>query len=276
MNDNGTLYISDLDGTLLNDAAELSAYSARCLNELIADGLNFSVATARTPFSAGKILSGLTLNMPIVLLNGVIVQDKANDGFIKVCRIEPDTVMAVVEMLRKFKMTGFLYAIRDGGLVTYYESVDRKPLRDFMEERKTRYYASFRQAESFSEVSAGSVIYFSLLDTAEMLRPVHEALSALPDLNLTLYKDTYTRDLWFLEMFGVEASKYNAVKYLREACGFGRIVGFGDNYNDLPMFEACDVRVATANAKPEVKAAADFICDTNENDGVIKWIQTYY
>ena len=41
-----TLYISDLDGTLLNPNAELSAYTKDTLNRMIADGLCFSVATA--------------------------------------------------------------------------------------------------------------------------------------------------------------------------------------------------------------------------------------
>jgi hydroxymethylpyrimidine pyrophosphatase-like HAD family hydrolase len=43
-----TLCISDLDGTLLNKNAELSEYTADALNDLIAKGLRFSVATART------------------------------------------------------------------------------------------------------------------------------------------------------------------------------------------------------------------------------------
>jgi hypothetical protein len=50
-------------------------------------------------------------------------------------------------------------------------------------------------------------------------------------------------------------------------------VGFGDNLNDLPLFEACDIKVAVENAKPEVKAASDFICGSNEDDGVVKWME---
>ena len=276
MNDKGTLYITDLDGTLLNQFARLSQYSEQSLNEMIADGLNFTVATARTPFSTGQILAGLNLNIPIILLNGVIIEDTGQKRFIKVNAIAPDTVTSVIELLRTFEITGFLYAMKDGRIVTYHETLERKPLRDFVEERIAKYYMSYRHTESFASISADCVIYFSLLDTADQLQPINDALAALPDLKYTMYKDTYTRDLWFLEIFGAEASKHSAVKYMRETYGFSRIVGFGDNYNDLPMFEACDVRVAVENAKPEVKAAADFICGTNDGDGVVKWIQTYY
>jgi len=48
-----------------------------------------------------------------------------------------------------------------------------------------------------------------------------------------------------------KASKQNAVNILRETYGFKRVVGFGDNLNDLPMFAECDIKVAPRNAKPE-------------------------
>jgi Cof subfamily protein (haloacid dehalogenase superfamily) len=271
-NDNKTLYISDLDGTLLNQSAELSGYALESLNAMIADGLNFSVATARTPMSTGKILAGLNLNTPIALLNGVIIENMKTKKYERIYKIAPETVDAVIGLLRTFELTGFIYAFKNGGIVTYLESLERKPLRDFVEERINRYYMSYKHVGNFSDINTESVIYFSLLDELGRIQPVYDALAAQPGLNLTLYKDTYTKDLWFLEMFSAGASKKNAVDYLRERYGYSRIVGFGDNYNDLPMFEACDVCVAMGNAKPEVKAAAGHICLTNDEDGVVKWI----
>ena len=78
--------------------------------------------------------------------------------------------------------------------------------------------------------------------------------------------------LWWLEISSAEASKENAVAFLRKAYGYTKVVGFGDNYNDLPMFNACDVRVAVKNALDEIQAAADHICEANDEDGVVKWI----
>lgn len=61
-----TLYISDLDGTLLNSDKEITTYTRDTLNKLMAGGLQFSIATARTASSAVKILSGLNINVPVV------------------------------------------------------------------------------------------------------------------------------------------------------------------------------------------------------------------
>ena len=51
------------------------------------------------------------------------------------------------------------------------------------------------------------------------------------------------------------------------------VVAFGDDYNDIKMLQYCGAGIAVANAIGEAKSAANFICDTNENDGVAKWIE---
>jgi HAD superfamily hydrolase (TIGR01484 family) len=86
-----TLYISDLDGTLLNRSAELSGYTIKTMNALIAGGLNFSVATARTLATAAKILSGLSLKLPIVLMNGVLTYDPERQRYLHINALSPET-----------------------------------------------------------------------------------------------------------------------------------------------------------------------------------------
>jgi len=69
------LYISDLDGTLLNSRKQISEFTKETLNVLIDNDVHFSVATARTAASSVKILSGLQLNVPVILMNGVAIYD---------------------------------------------------------------------------------------------------------------------------------------------------------------------------------------------------------
>src|SRR5690554_6856541 len=70
-----TLYISDLDGTLLNGQAELSPVSRNLLKEMIADGLCFTVASARSVYSISQMLKGLSLNLPVIEFNGAFISD---------------------------------------------------------------------------------------------------------------------------------------------------------------------------------------------------------
>ncbi|MDE6134546.1 MAG: HAD family hydrolase, partial [Muribaculaceae bacterium] len=59
---------------------------------------------------------------------------------------------------------------------------------------------------------------------------------------------------------------------LKERTGADRLMVFGDNLNDIPMFEVADVAVAVGNALPEVKAAADVVIEPNYTDSVARYI----
>ena len=71
------------------------------------------------------------------------------------------------------------------------------------------------------------------------------------------------------------ATKYNAIKILVDNYGYtlNEIVAFGDDYNDVEMLRECGIGVAMTNAIEEAKAVADYICESNNDDGVAKWIE---
>ena len=266
------MYISDLDGTLLNRGAELSERSRDALNRVIAAGHCFSIATARTAATAVRIMEGVNLNLPVVLMNGVAIYDTARRKYISATPVPAEVSRGVIAAMNRLGMgrACMMYEIRDGKLECYYESLEHVPIRDFVNDRIKRYNKVFRQAESFSDVKPGNIAYFTFLDTHERLSPVLDSISGLP-VSAALYPDNYS-DLWYLEVFSESASKRSAVVRLREMFGFGRVVCFGDNLNDLPMFEACDVRIAPQNARPEVLACADIVCGGNDADGVANWL----
>jgi hydroxymethylpyrimidine pyrophosphatase-like HAD family hydrolase len=146
------------------------------------------------------------------------------------------------------------------------------PLRSFVEERISKYNKTFRQIEHFDGLSPDNIVYFMTLDRRERLIPVREAISALCGVNTAMYEDVYRPGYWYLEAFSGNASKRTAVIFLREKYGFTRVVCFGDNFNDLPMFEASDCKVAVENAIPALITAADCVCGGNDADGVAKWL----
>jgi len=266
-----TLYISDLDGTLLDRNGQLSEYSADALNRLVADGCNFSVATARGTLSTNVVMTGVDLNIPIALFNGVMLYDMRQNKYLEVNYLKPKAVGEIIGALRANGVSGIMYEIKDEILNAYYELADSESLQKFMDERTVRYKQKFTHVSSFSHVVPEKIVYLTLFDTKERLRPVYDTLCGSGRIGMTMYPDNYS-GLWYLEFYSVEASKRAPLLRLREMFGYERIVCFGDNLNDLPMFEAADVKIAVANAHEDVKAAADFTCDTNENNGVVKWI----
>ena len=67
------LYISDLDGTLLNDDAKLSKTTIKLLNKAINKNINFTIATARTPATVCDIMKDINLKIPAILMNGSVI-----------------------------------------------------------------------------------------------------------------------------------------------------------------------------------------------------------
>lgn len=268
-----TVYISDLDGTLLNAKAELSDYAAEHLQALVEKGMQFSVATARTWETVGKILKKVDLKVPVVLQNGVCVYDPVKQQYIKVHAIPVQSVMHVIETMKKHQVRGFMYTIADNKLRTYYEELDTPWLQDFYEERQKKYDKEFKKVEAFAEVVNDSIIYFSIFNRQEALDPIYEDIKDDPGLHIEYYKDIYNEDLWYLEVNAVTASKAESVKYVKEYGHYDKAVVFGDNYNDLSMFRIADEKIAVGNAREAVKEEADFVIGSNLEDGVVHYLE---
>lgn len=268
-----TLYISDLDGTLLQPNIQLSTQTLRILNQLIDDGLDFTIATARTIASVKPILQDLHLKHPVILMNGVCVYDFQTDCYLNVETFSPSSSQVLLSMIKDYKMKGFAYTMKDGIMSTYYEELSNKAIKSFHDERVHLYKKPFQKIADFYDLKDEPIIYFTIMDHKENLEHILPYIEATPDLNFVFYKDNYTTDIWYLEIFSQNASKYHGVQILRSYLKPERIVCFGDNRNDLPLFAASDYKIAVQNAVDELKAHADEIAKSNTEDGVALWLE---
>lgn len=105
------LYVSDLDGTLLNSDALLNEDVPERLNHLIDKGLCFTVATARTYATVNSIVKNVYLTYPMILMNGVMLYDPISKSCINAEIIERDSVEYILKGRKKFGVTGFAYAL---------------------------------------------------------------------------------------------------------------------------------------------------------------------
>ncbi len=266
-----TLYITDLDGTLLNSQAELSEYTKNTINRLVEQGMYFTFATARTIYSAEPITRGLLLSVPCILNNGASIYDAESGKYIKNNCIPADTARKILGVFRENEVRCFVFKFMDERLVTCYDRVTDDFMQNYIEERKNGFNQPFIHCEDVAELLDGRDIYINSVGDYEKLLPVRNAVMEMADADLAFYRDTYT-DKWFLEIFSVNASKANGLKYLRAQYGFEKIVAFGDNLNDLSMFREADVKIAVENARDELKQQADFIIRSNDEDGVAHYI----
>ena len=143
-------------------------------------------------------------------------------------------------------------------------------LSSFAEVRKHEYKKPFVQCR-LEDYADEYTVYFTTRATYDELLPVKLEAEKIAGVDIAFYLDVYD-DSWYLEIFSHKASKSNGIRFLREKYGFDEVVAFGDNLNDLPMFAQADKKIAVGNAREEVKAAADIVIGTNDNDGVAKWL----
>lgn len=242
-----TLFISDLDGTLLNFNAKISENTARIINSLIKKGLYFTVATARSERTAIPMTLCLDINVPRVLMNGVIIY---SDGYIKYHTIPEKNAFEISAFFKKHNIKGSIFEITDNKL-------------------------NVRENTDIDINYADNPIYIASNNKYDILLPLERDISRLENIGHTFYEDTYTGK-WFLEIFSENASKSNGIKFLRKKYGFDKVVCFGDNLNDITMFQESDLRIAVSNAKPEIKKLADFVTLSNDEDGVAVWLDEHY
>lgn len=267
-----TLYISDLDGTLLDNNAQISEISKRLLNKFIGRGNSFSVATARTGATVIKMLEGVKINVPAVLMNGVAIYDIEKAKYVKIHAFCEKAKKTFLDEICKSGSCGFLYCIDEDALSTFYENTNSPNAEIFINEREKKFGKKFTKVNSFRECLKNDVVYYSYSDIYEKLKPLHEKVKKIEGLRVEFYRDTYHPDFWYLEVCSEGASKYNAVKWLKENYAFEKIVAFGDNLNDLSLFEIADEAYAVENAKDDVKKHATAVIGKNTDDAVARFL----
>lgn len=269
-----TLFVSDLDGTLLTPEATLADGDAARLNALGRRGVRITYATARTVESAGKILGEIAFgpdSPPVSLMNGVLCRDMAAERYVDRACFSAECAREILHGMTEAGADPFVYTLIGGErLMTHYRTIRNPAMQHFMEERKMRYGKPFRKIESLADVE-GDVIYFCLVGSESDVRCASHATDHVTGIRRACYRDTYAPDTWYLELFDQNASKKHAIEFLRTWTGASYVVCFGDNQNDLPMFEAADFAVAAPNAVPELKAAADDVA----RDGVTAYIEAF-
>lgn len=267
------LYMSDLDGTLLNNHGEMSDVAADMLNRSIELGIQFSVNTARTPATVFPIMKNVQLNVPFSMMNGVLIYNPVDAQYLKIHYMKPETAMVVLGIIKLHGLQCFMYTMEDDNLCTYYDSVESHSLNKFRNERIIKYDKVFKEVDDLSICSNKGVIYFCLRETKDKLNGLYRDLKAVRGAHAKFYKDVYHEEWMFLEIYSDQASKAEALNTIKQWGNYEEVVGFGDSDNDYEMFQACDETYAVSNATPEIQDLATGIIPSNEDYGVPRFLR---
>lgn len=162
----------------------------------------------------------------------------------------------------------------DGATLDVYHAAPElnKAERSFYEERMRLPLKRFHLATPAPPAVLTRGMLFYAMGPAEGICRAAEALRARSECSICCYPDIFNPEVYNLEIFPPGVTKAAAVSALKQRMGADRLVVFGDNLNDLPMFEVADVAVAVGNALPEVKEAATLVIEPNFTDSVARFI----
>ena len=270
------LYVSDLDGTLLRNDAGVSDFTRTELNRLIDEGLAFTVASARSVVTIREVLEGLRVRLPVIELNGAFVSDFATGEHLIVNAIEAEQAPELHEDVRAHGCAPILSCYDGHADRVYYDRPRNGGMAGYIRNRTEARDPRLRQVADLTEAFRDRVVCMTVIDSASVLRELKAAIAEKYDGDVVthLFEEYYNQGWHWMTIHGREASKDRAVRAVARHCGLEDrpLVVFGDQENDLCMFEIADWCVAVENAHPALKSRADEIIGANESDSVVRFL----
>ena len=268
-----TFYVSDPDGTLMRNDETISAFTVRTVNDMVASGLAFTYATARSVESARKITGNLNLSLPVVTGNGAVLADNATGRHIEKAVFTESIVSALKHLLPELLYCGFVSCfLGDRMIRTTVPGKHTSGLQGYLD-----YYTddpSLKSAGDINGLFCGKPGYVTIIGKKEEIRPIYEKVRNSSAWESFFQKDTY-RDEYWLEICPRNCTKAKMLLKVKEKYGFDRLVVFGDSLNDLSMFMVADEAYAMANVCEELKKAATWIIGSNEEDSVAYYLSRH-
>jgi 5-amino-6-(5-phospho-D-ribitylamino)uracil phosphatase len=271
------IYISDLDGTLLNDKAQLSEYSKNELNTLIENGLKFTVASARSVVSIKRVLNGLNLQLPIIEFNGAFITDFHEEKHLVINSIDADIVPELLVIIRNHSNEPFISTFNGYEDKLYYEKILNDGMKWYIHDRRRNFDKRLTSIENLYDHISENIVCFTVINKKKLLMDLYSELKSKfkNKIEILMMDNEYSSEWCWLTIQNSKAKKDMAIIDLLKMFNISSndLVVFGDNLNDISMFLISKYSIAVENAAEEVKRIATQIIGSNNDDSVVKYIK---
>lgn len=253
----------DLDGTLLNSEKEISVENREILKSLSEKGVEILIVTGRPYPTTKKIAQTLDFPVTIICYNGARVIDLKTDKVLFEELLSENDVSKIIDFCKENKKDLNLFQ----NDIWYVED---------LESFGTQYYKKNSKLEpvlkSFESFKDFKMLKTIIIDENEKLNLVEKKLREI--LHDSVYF-TYSQDK-YLEILNKLVNKGETLRGVLKEKGIemSECIAFGDAQNDIEMLSAVGIGVAMGNAHESLKQSADYITDTNDNNGVAKFLKT--
>ena len=270
-----TLFLSDLDGTFLNKEGKISKRSAEIIDTLTKQGVLFTVATARTYATVMEMFKDIYLPCPLVLMNGVTIYDPVGRKILVSNSIPTDLGNKIVDVFRKHGIEPMLYFQQGECLDIYYGELTNDYQRTYVQQRVDCKGKRFIYSPTPTSLEDKNLVYIVCIDFYDKIKGIYDEVSEFDNAHCMFYKDNYVPDMYYLEIITKTVSKASGALEVKKLIGADKIIAFGDNLNDIPLFEVADECYAVAEAQDELKKIATSVIGSNDEDAVAEFLLEY-
>ncbi|TDF95880.1 HAD family hydrolase [Paenibacillus piri] len=255
---NFSMLALDVDGTLLNDQHEITALTRQALLQVHSAGVKIVLCTGRGPGNAVPILEQLGLEGVLITHNGAATVQTPGNVLLHECGFSVIEVAALIRYCRE-KRVHFDVSTTFGMYVN-----NRLGLAE------AEMYKKFMlEPEHVDDLSLldGKLVKYTLFGTPGQLDEVEREM---PHIGLPDSLQYIRSGDFFIDVMSMEASKGKALEQLAVRWNMHpeRIMAMGNYYNDLEMIQYAGLGIAMDNSPDAVKAAADAVTGSNNEDGV--------
>lgn len=246
----GVLWITDLDGTLLDQNKAISDENKRAIEQFVRMGGKFAVATGRSPASARQWLEQLPINYPCIFYNGSMVKDLQEDRVLSCTCLEREKFLPLIQWVLANSPRTVTEIFTPEGLYVVSDPQVKDP---YLEQEKDPYF----QAE-LADIAGQDWIKILLCDEHQSLERVR---TKMEEMSLNCVGDSFYSQDFFFEITPRSCTKGTALGFIRRHCSMQgiRIIAVGDYENDIGMLKEADFGVAMGNGQETVRAAADYV-----------------
>lgn len=255
------LILCDLDGTLLNDHKAIDTDIVEVKKELDKNGIQLTLVTGRNYHIMQEFVDRLDIDIPYITNNGANIYHKGK--CIKEFCISNNDLQLIISILNKEMIAYLAYSN-----LKVYNQRDNEDLTHFMKRLEGKVDIIKLAA---NELIEDNIFKMVIVNDDEILmknimNEINESCEAAHCVRSedNIYTVTH-----------IMATKGNAVNYLLKSLSVNKeqVVAFGDNYNDVSMFESVGISVAMDNASEEVKQKVDYVALSNNKNGVSSFIK---
>jgi Cof subfamily protein (haloacid dehalogenase superfamily) len=259
------LVLSDVDGTLVTKDKVLSQASIAVVRELRAAGVAFAITSSRPPRGLRMYVEPLDLKVPIAGLNGGLYVNP-DLSVIESHKLDLATARATVKLMSEQGLGVWVYT-QDDWLV-------RDEAGPHVAREAWILQFDAKIAPDFTEQDLAKAVKIVGVSDDHALVAACETLAMK---SLGAKASVARSEAHFLDVTNPQANKGAVVGVLSKLLDIptDRIATLGDMPNDVSMFRKSGLSIAMGNASDEVKAQANEVTDTNENDGFAKAVRKF-